>query len=315
MSRRTWKNCIIGVALIALVAVAYTPARQFHRFFLTECAADGPAPETELAITAAPVDIERYYESMRAAATGMRLEEVGTTQYANRQWPMYLASPLQPGNEAPILVVAGVHGNEVSGSLAGVKLLEALRNTSPSPPVHVLLPANPVGLAHGSRYNSLGCDINRDFQAFRTDEARTIRAVIARVQPRLVIALHEGPQDGVFIIGTIITPTQLLTMVVTELQSRKIPLATENNLGAPLATPGVMTEGSFITTAKRWLGIYSLGEHTSEYNIPLMTTEIPWSWPSMDERIDAQVTATLVALKQYEGSATPAVAPSTGASR
>jgi hypothetical protein len=128
-NRRTWKYWIAGVALLAVAAFAYTPARQFHRFFLTECAADGPAPETELD------------------------------------------------------------------------------------------------------------------------------------------------------------------------KSKKIPLATENNLGTALATPGLMIEGSFMTTAKNWLGIYSLGEHTSAQNIPLITTEVPWSWPSMEERIEAQVTAALVALK------------------
>jgi len=296
-NRRTWKYWIAGVALLAVAAFAYTPARQFHRFFLTECAADGPAPETELDIEVTPVDIERFYDNMRAAAAGMRLEEVGSTQYANKRWPMYLASPPLATTEAPVLVVAGVHGNEVSGSLAGVKLLGVLRNTSPTPPVHVLLPANPVGLAHGSRYNSLGCDINRDFEAFRTDEARVIRTVIERVHPRLVIALHEGPQNGVFVIGTQITPAELLTTVVAELQSKKIPLATENNLGTALATPGLMIEGSFMTTAKNWLGIYSLGEHTSAQNIPLITTKVPWSWPSMEERIEAQVTAALVARK------------------
>src|SRR5262245_45874692 len=102
-NRRTWKYWIAGIVLIAVVAVAYTPARQLHRFFLTEGAADGPAPETELEITVEPLDIERYYESVRLAAKGMRLEEVGTTQYANRPWPMYLASPLQSADEAPVL--------------------------------------------------------------------------------------------------------------------------------------------------------------------------------------------------------------------
>jgi hypothetical protein len=123
------------------------------------------------------------------------------------------------------------------------------------------------------------------------------------------------PQDGVFVIGTVNTPVELLTTVVKELQSKSIPLARKNNLGASLATPGLMTEGSFITRGKRWLGIYSLGEHTSEQNIPLITTEVPWSWPSMDERIEAQVTAVLVAINRHEGPARPAVAPATGASR
>jgi hypothetical protein len=154
-----------------------------------------------------------------------------------------------------------------------------------------------VGLAHGSRYNSLGCDINRDFAAFRTEEARAIREAISRVRPQLVIALHEGPQDGVFIIGTQITPGKLLTAIVAELQAKKIPLATKNNLGTSLATPGLMSEGGFMTSAKGWLGIYTLGEHTSAQSIPLVTTEVPWSWPSMDERIEAQLAAVLVAVQ------------------
>jgi predicted deacylase len=294
--RRTWKYWLAALVTTAVIAVAYTPARRFHRFFLTDCAADGPTPETELDIRVDPVDLDRFYASLREAADGMLLEEVASTTYAGKRWPIYLASPRETTPGSAVLVVAGVHGNEVSGSLAGVKLLESLRTRSPdASPIHVLVPANPVGLAHASRYNALGCDINRDFAAFRTDEARAIREVIARVRPRLAIALHEGPQDGVFVIGTAITPVDLLAKIVASLESRKIPLATENNLGASLATPGLMSERGFINTAKGWLGIYSLGEHTSALNIPLVTTEVPWSWPNVDQRIEAQITTVLVA--------------------
>lgn len=61
-----WMTLIAGVAA---AAAAYTPARQFHRFFLTECAADGPAPETELDIDVEPLPLEPFYRALREALT------------------------------------------------------------------------------------------------------------------------------------------------------------------------------------------------------------------------------------------------------
>ncbi len=162
-------------------------------------------------------------------------------------------------------------------------------------PIHLLAPANPVGLGHGSRYNSQGCDINRDFAAFRTIEADAIRTAIGQLRPRLVVALHEGPQDGLFVIGTQITPVATLNRLVAQLEAQPIPLATENNLGVGLPTPGVMTEGAFITRPKRWLGIYSAGEYASKLGIPLITVEIPWGWPDMKQRVRAQTMSVLAA--------------------
>ena len=119
------------------------------------------------------------------------------------------------------------------------------------------------------------------------------------MRPRLVVALHEGPQDGVFVIGTQITPQSLLERVIAGLREQRIPLASENNLGAALSTPGLMSEGSFITRAKSWLGIYSVGEYTSPLGIQLVTVEVPWSLPDMRERIAAQ-TAAVQAVARYD---------------
>ena len=85
--------------------------------------------------------------------------------------------------------------------------------------------------------------------------------------------------------------------VVASLRERSIPLATENNLGVALSTPGLMSEGPFITRAMGWLGIYSVGEYTSPLGIPLVTVEVPWSWPDMRERIAAQTAAVQAAMR------------------
>jgi hypothetical protein len=292
---RKWKYGIVAVIVCGLLAAAYTPARQFHRFFMTPCAADGPARETELEIDVPPVDVPRLYAELREAAGTLPIEQIASASHADSKWPIYLIGNAAPPNVAT-LVIAGVHGNEVSGSLAAREVLRMMREpNSGNTPLLLVAPANPVGLAAGSRYNSQGCDINRDFSAFRTVEARAIRSAIDRVRPRLVVALHEGPQDGVFVIGTQITPQALLERVIASLSEQKIPLASENNLGLGLSTPGLMSERSVITRAKSWLGIYSVGEYTSPLGIPLVTIEVPWGWADMNERIAAQTIAVQAA--------------------
>ena len=296
IAARRWKSLLIAGIAVALVAAAYTPARQFHRFFLTACAATGPAPESELDIDVQSVDLESFYARLLEAAVGLSVEQIATASYDGRQYPLYLIGPQGYAANDSTLVIAGVHGNEISGSLAAVQILETMRTRPPdAAPIHLLAPANPVGLGHGSRYNSQGCDINRDFAAFRTIEADAIRKAIDQLRPRLVVALHEGPQDGLFVIGTQITPVATLNRLVAQLEAQPIPLATENNLGVGLPTPGVMTEGAFITRAKGWLGIYSAGEYASKLGIPLITVEIPWGWPDMQQRVRAQTMSVLAA--------------------
>lgn len=278
-----------------LAAAAYTPLRRFQRFFLTPCAADGPVPETELDLHVEPVDLPRFYAELHRAAGGAPLEELARASYGVDEWPIYLIGPTSTPRDATTLVVAGVHGNEISGSLAAPALLERLSGLPGPVAIHVLAPANPVGLAHGSRYNGEGCDVNRDFGEFRTVEAAAIRDAIERLRPRVVIALHEGPQPGVFVIGTQLAKPALLRASVEAAARRAIPLATENNLGLPLATPGAMSEGAFLTAAKGWIGLHSLGAHASARGVPLVTTEVPWSWPDLAQRIETQVEVSIAA--------------------
>ena len=52
-----------------------------------------------------------------------------------------------------------------------------------------------------------------------------------------------------------------------------------------------MTEGWFITAAKRLLRIHSLGAYAHDRGIPVLTTEGPWGSEDMEGRISAQVLA------------------------
>jgi len=308
LSNRAWQYSIAVAAVLMIGAVAFRPAKQFHRFFLTACAADGPDRETELNIEPPPVDLAHFYAELRAAAADMAIQELAQAEYAGERWPILLISPVAERVGPSVLIVAGIHGNEVSGSTAAIEILRWLQTSHIDAAVYVLAPSNPVGLKAGSRYNSMGCDVNRDFNSYRTPEAQAIRTAVNRVKPQLIVSLHEGPQHGVFVIGTELTPEALLQAMITELQAQRVPLARENNLGVDLQTPGLMIEGALMTRAKHWLGIYSLGELATSVGVPLVTTEVPWSDANINRRVKMQRIAAEVAIR-YVANGNPDNAP------
>jgi hypothetical protein len=294
--------------LLATVALTSgcTKIRQFDRFFLSECAEDGPNPEKEFDIALPPVDLSEHLDRLRQEAAGFSLNTIAEVPYRDRVWPIYLASKSGSKGGKRLLIIAGVHGNEVAGALAAPSILSDVRAY---PEIYgglhldLIGPANPVGLLHGARYNAQGCDINRDFANFATIEARAIREVIDETRPDLILSLHEGPHDGFFVIATRSTPSLLAEAVAAELKSSGIELATHSNLGSRLSVPGVMEEGWFITGAKTVLRISSLGAYAHQSSTPFLTTEGPWGLSDIDYRVRAQILAVRAAAKQLVSGA------------
>ena len=209
-------------------------------------------------------------------------------------YPIYSFGPIGPTDGTPVLIVAGMHGNEVAGALAAPRILEDLRSRPEDyrrVRLHMIAPANPIGLKYGSRYNLQGCDINRDFHAFGTVEARAIRDLLQELSPRFILSLHEGPHDGFFVIATRNLPDEVAQSAIGSIPTAIMPLARENNLGWELKTPGVMREGWFVTAAKGLFGINSLGAYGEGRGVPILTTEGPWGSRDLDARIQVQVLA------------------------
>jgi protein MpaA len=106
-----------------------------------------------------------------------------------------------------VLVIGVVHGTEP----AGIAVIRALRYAAPPPGVRYWLvaAANPDGLAHGTRQNARGVDLNRNFpltwvgggRPFDTyypgraagsePETRAIMRLIARVHPDVTVWYHQ----------------------------------------------------------------------------------------------------------------------------
>lgn len=278
----------------------------FRRFFLTRCPATGPVREDRFDIHLEPVDMAAYYAELHVAASGLDIREVARVNDGSVEWPIYHVGPIGPPGTRRLLIIAGIHGNEIAASLAAAEILRDLKaNPELYGPVeiHLIAPANPVGLAHQSRYNAAGCDLNRDFGQFGTAEVRAVRDVFEAVRPALLMSLHEGPQDGFFVIATASAPPQLVRVVAKAVAAQGIALATKNFLGLPLRSRGFEIEGGFTSSLKRLIGLGSLGTYADQRNVGTLTTESPWSDRDLGLRIRAQVAAVRAAARGLPGGA------------
>jgi murein peptide amidase A len=110
-----------------------------------------------------------------------------------------------PGPGARVLVVGCIHGDEPGG----IAIVRALEQTHPHADLWLVPVLNPDGLAHATRQNAHGIDLNRNFSAgwrplgrpgsvyaagprpFSEPETRVVRAVVRRVRPQYTIWYHQ----------------------------------------------------------------------------------------------------------------------------
>ena len=307
----------IALTLVLALASQLLGCRQLGlgvKYFLTPCAGNGPERNADFDLKLPPLDLDAFYAELRGLQANFEFEELGRIRYQGRDDPQYWIRRPAPEGAPRMLIVAGVHGDERAALLAIPRLLAELadesptreRASSPSWDLSVLVPANPVGAAHTSRYNGTGCDLNRDFGSFENPESRAVRTVVERLQPDLVIAPHEGPQDGFFLIATADADPELAHRAVDAVANAGIPLARKSFLGLALGSPGLSLEGAGIAAAKRLLGLGSLGTYMESLGVGTLTTESSWDSEDFGLRIRSHV----IAIQAILASQPPGVASS-----
>ena len=309
----------IVLTLLLLLVSQLLGCRQLGlgvKYFLTPCAGNGPERNTDFELQLPPLDLDAFYAELRGLRTDFEFDELGRVQYQGRDYPQYWIRRPAPAGTPRMLIVAGVHGDERAALLAVPRLLAELADegttqrhaASPNWDLSVLVPANPVGAAQTSRYNGAGCDLNRDFGSFENPESRAVRTVVERLQPDLVIAPHEGPQDGFFLIATADADPELARRAVAAVAAAGIPLARKSFLGLGLGSPGLSLEGPTVAAGKRALGLGSLGTYMESLGIGTFTTESSWDSEDFEARIDSHV----IAIRAVLDSAPPGVASGAG---
>ena len=111
--------------------------------------------------------------------------------------------------KTPVHVNANIHGNEWEGTDASLRIIEELATAEDerteelleSSRLYFTVTANPDGRVAGTRANSAGFDLNRDFVTVSQPESAAIRQVMVDTRPVVMIDQHG------YVNGTLIEPT------------------------------------------------------------------------------------------------------------
>ncbi|MFD5747611.1 M14 family zinc carboxypeptidase [Streptomyces sp. NPDC127033] len=111
--------------------------------------------------------------------------------------------------KTPVFINNNIHGNEWEGTDAALDLIEELAKAKDgatagllsSNRIYLNITANPDGRIAGTRANSNGFDLNRDFITGSQPESRAVRRIAVGKQPAVMLDLHG------YVNGTLIEPT------------------------------------------------------------------------------------------------------------
>jgi hypothetical protein len=274
--------------------------------YLARCPAEGPDATADLGFLPVSLDLQDFYAAIRTRTATFEVAELDSVRDGEESHPIFAIRHRGSSAHHKVLIVAGVHGNEAAGVLAVPAILDLLTTDRPefgAFDVTIIAPANPVGVAHGSRYNADGCDLNRDFREPRTDEARLLRDFIAAESPNLIVSLHEGPQDGYMLVVTSGGSKQLAQAAVSAVRGEGLALASSHFAGFSLGTPGLSAEGGGSDFLKWALQLNTLGRFANGLGIGTYTTETSWASDDFEGRVRAHVVtveALLLALARDE---------------
>ncbi len=137
-----------------------------------------------------PEQISQWIAQLKAAGTkvGFQVESFGQIQ----TWPLLAMTRNGSGAQKSgqtIYISSGIHGDEPAGPLAVLELLQT--DALPRTHHYVICPLlNPSGLASGTRENSSGIDLNRDYRDLLSEETRSHTDWIESTLQTLDLCLH-----------------------------------------------------------------------------------------------------------------------------
>lgn len=270
---------LIFIAVVILVFM-FTPTKLLTKYFLNSCPADGPVKQSDFEMYSELLDLAKYKEEIFSYSDIATIDVLETIEYQNKNFEIYQVDIKNTQAKKNLLIFAATHGNEFASALVIPDFLKEVRKNTPQYQnwnIRIITPINPVGLAYESRYNENGCDINRDFENFSTIGAKIQKSAIEQFKPSAVISLHEGPQNGFFVIAESPTPQTQREAIISNLKAEEIHLAEKSFLKIPLGDSGLRYKKSFVYGLQKLFSIHTLGRYADENKLVVLTTESPWT--------------------------------------
>lgn len=112
--------------------------------------------------------------------------------------------------------------------------------------------------------------------------------IIEQFKPDAIVSLHEGPQDGFFVIAENNVPQSWGKAIYKDLKSEGVSLTRKNFFGLNV-TKSFWRKPRYVYILQKLMGIYTLGRYAYEHNIPLLTTESSWTSKNLTARKKAHV--------------------------
>lgn len=199
-------------------------------------------------------------------------------------------------NPFRLYLSAGIHGDEPAGPLTVENLIA--HDSLPYDIEIVICPLiNPSGIAAGTRENSLGYDLNRDFRHPLSPESRAIKNFLSDQSPfDLSICLHEDwESSGFYLYAISPDDDQKIPRAILDAVQSVGPLDLSSEIDGNPSHEGLIQRIEEFDPDSRedWpeaFYLYSRFQHTH------FTTESPSSAP-IELRVEMQKTAILTAIK------------------
>jgi hypothetical protein len=191
-----------------------------------------------------------------------------------------------------ILIVSAIHGSEPSGYLAIPEILSEIRNNPQKYKrwnINVVSPLNPVGLSLFSRENECGCDINRDFKIFKTDQSVMIKDILNKTKYDIVLDLHEGTYRGHAILTNKIYDEKLNKSLKDYLSGHQYNLSDFAYSEKNISIRGFLKSYPRDNFLKYFDETKVLAQYNEDYGIMNITSESDASLIDMNKRIQGHL--------------------------
>jgi hypothetical protein len=240
--------------------------------------------------------------------TGISRETIGVVEHGKVSYPLFAATIDAPDTlQTPpeVLITAGVHGDEVAGVFAALRLLEASLRDRQFPCRFTVLPCiNPSGLQRRTLETTAGENLNRLFGTGAvTPEVRIVEQYLARRRTRFLAAidLHEispkyhgegfssadNPRE-MYLYETAADPHRRVGRRVMQSLAKRFAVCRWPTIYHDDNSAGVVEYPEACRNAvyaeRTTLDAFLNGRYTDH----TFTTETPMGWP-LEKRIAAQV--------------------------